>query len=100
MEACMTRQSFAFVGLLALGLTIASVGCDSRGSESGVSGKTATVEYRPVVTVGTDGKSSAIQKQRAGTLKKVSADWVVIDEQGTEIWVPRDMVLEIRMDKK
>jgi hypothetical protein len=25
---------------------------------------------------------------------------VVIDEQGTEIWVPRDMVLEIRMDKK
>jgi hypothetical protein len=100
MEALMNCRSLAFVTISTLALAAGSVGCDSRGSESGVSGKTATVEYRPAVSVGPDGKPSAVQKQRAGTLKKISADWVVIDEQGTEIWVPKDMVLEIRMDKK
>jgi hypothetical protein len=100
MDEHMTCRTLSAVVFVALGLAGASVGCDSRGSESGVSGRSATVEYRPAVSVGADGKPSAVQKQRAGTLKKISADWVVIDEQGTEIWVPKDMVLEIRMDKK
>jgi hypothetical protein len=81
--------------LFALPAAFAVVGCDSR-SESGPVGKTATVEYRPVAAAG----GTVIQKQRAGVLKKVTSDWVTIDEQGSEIWIPRDMVLEIRMDKK
>jgi hypothetical protein len=30
----------------------------------------------------------------------VTADYVALDEGGNEIWIPRDMVLEIRLEKK
>jgi hypothetical protein len=90
----MTTRSLIAL-LIAIPSAFSAVGCDSR-SESGPVGKTATVEYRPVAAAG----GTVIQKQRSGVLKKVTSDWVSIDEQGNEIWIPRDMVLEIRMDKK
>ncbi len=85
--------------------TAMAIGCDSGsssgggggGNESGMAGRKATVEYRPVSKGGTE----TIQKQRAGTLTKVSADWVAINDEADqiEVWVPRDMVLEIRLSK-
>lgn len=82
-----------------------TIGCDSRssggggngGNEGGMAGRKATVEYRPVSKGGTE----TIQKQRIGTLTKVSSDWVGINDEADkiEVWVPRDMVLEIRLNK-
>jgi len=72
------------------------VGCDSRGSESGVVGKTVAVELRPIMKSPTE----SVHKQRFGTILKLNADWVVIDENGTEIWIPRDAVLEVVIPKK
>lgn len=86
--------------ILAAATTMA-LGCDSGsssgGSEGGMAGRKATVEYRPVSKGGTE----TIQKQRAGTLTKVSAEWVAINDEADkiEVWVPRDMVLEIRLHK-
>jgi hypothetical protein len=57
--------------------------------------RNATVEYRPVLTAG----GNAVHKQRSGKLKRVTAEWVVIDEGGVEMWIPKDMVLEIRMNQ-
>ena len=85
--------------------TTLSLGCDSgggtantaAGAEAGLAGRKATVEYRPVST----GGAGAMQKQRAGTLIKVSAEWVAVNDEAEkiEVWVPRDMVLEIRLSK-
>lgn len=67
----------------------------NHGYDAGMIGKGVTVEYRPVVT-----QLGILQKQRSGLLKKISADWVVVEEGKAEIWVPRDMVLEIRLENK
>ena len=75
-------------------------GCDGGGGssdvESGVAGRNCTVELRPVMKSDTE----SVQKQRSGTLQKLTANWVCVNEGGNEIWIPRDMVLEIRMEKK
>ena len=92
----MTRRAAAFLILVPATLAL-SAGCDSGSAggteEAAVAGKTATVEYRPAIGTG----GVAVQKQRAGKLKKVTAAWVVIEENGLEVWIPKDMVLEIRM---
>ena len=90
--------------LAVLSLTF-SAGCDQgpTASNQGPTGspeeptaanRNATVEYRPVLTEG----GKAVHKQRSGKLKRVTAEWVVIDEGGVEMWIPKDMVLEIRMN--
>lgn len=61
-----------------------------------LSGRPGTVEYRPLPA----GNGQFIQKQRVGLIKKVTAEWVVLEENGAVVAVPRDMVLEIRLDKK
>jgi hypothetical protein len=61
-----------------------------------LAGRTATVEYRPVPSNG----GSFIAKQRAGVVRKVTAEWVVLEEAGALVAVPREMVLEMRFDKK
>lgn len=90
----MTRRAAASFMLPAAALI---AGCNTGGvdaaEEAAVAGKAATVEYRPAIGTG----GVAVQKQRAGKLKKVNAAWVVIDEGGLEVWIPKDMVLEIRM---
>lgn len=83
-----TARRLLPIAVLGLGL----VGCGRGTEESSAAGRNATVEYRPVVTAG-----GPMQKQRTGKLIKVTGDWVVIDEAGAEMWVPKDMVLEIRM---
>lgn len=76
--------------LCALGLA----GCSGGSAEeSSAAGKNATIEFRPVVVAG----GNTLQKQRTGKLVKVTGDWVVVNENGAEIWIPQDMVLEIRM---
>ncbi|QOV92177.1 hypothetical protein [Humisphaera borealis] len=87
----MTHYSIKVAALAAI-IVSAVAGCGGGSEESSAAGRKATVEYRPVTVAG-----GPLQKQRSGILKKVTGDWVVIDENGTEIWVPRDMVLEIRM---
>jgi hypothetical protein len=59
-------------------------------------GKTATVEYRPVPTEG----GRYLSKQRTGVVRKASADWLVLDDQGMTVAVPREMVLEVRIAKQ
>ncbi len=96
----MTRRALlsrlALSAFAGTSLTLAA-GCNQgpAGSpeEPTAANRNATVEYRPVLT----GGGTAIQKQRAGKLKKVNAAWVVIEEGGLEVWIPKDMVLEIRM---
>ena len=91
----MTRRAAASLILLPAVALLA--GCNTGGTgsaeETPVAGKTATVEYRPAIGTG----GVAVQKQRAGKLKRVNAAWVVIEEGGLEVWIPKDMVLEIRM---
>ena len=92
-----TRRAAAFLILVPAALAL-SAGCDNgsaggNAEEAGMGGRAATVEYRPAIGAG----GSAVQKQRAGKLKKVTAAWVVIEENGLEVWIPKDMVLEIRM---
>lgn len=89
--------------LLLLAAALSAIGCDTGqtapaapAGEPVAVGRTGTVEYRPALAAG----GTAITKQRVGVIRKLSADWVVVDEQGNEVWVPRDMVLEIRMDRK
>ena len=78
-------------------LLVAVTGCDTRGgTETGVVGRNCTVELRPIRTSETE----VLHKQRSGRLEKLTADWVVVNESGNEIWIPRDMVLELRMDAK
>ena len=77
-------------------------GCDTQagggggGAESGVAGRNCTVELRPLRV----NETEVLHKQRSGTLQKLTADWVMLHEGTNEIWIPRDMVLEIRMEKK
>ena len=89
-----TRFALPALALSALALP---AGCNQgpTGSpeEPTAANRSATVEYRPVLTSG----GAAIQKQRAGKLKRVTSEWVVIDEGGVEVWIPKDLVLEIRM---
>jgi hypothetical protein len=62
-----------------------------------LAGRSATVEYRPVAS----GLNQFIQKQRVGVIRKVTPEWVVLEETGGAlVAVPREMVLEIRFDKK
>ena len=90
--AGMTLQSTktAVLGAVVM-LTLA--GCGGGSEETSAAGRNATVEFRPVMLTG----GNAMQKQRSGKLVKVTGDWVIVNENGTEIWVPKDMVLEIRM---
>lgn len=88
------NRSVILSGLLAGAACLFGIGCESR-EESGVAGRNATVEERPYVNA-----NGTQQKQRSGTLKKVTTEWVVIQEGQDEIWVPRDMVLEIRLKAK
>ena len=74
-------------------------GCDGGGRsdvETSVAGRNCTVELRPVMKSDTE----SVQKQRSGTLQKLTANWVCVNEGGNEIWIPREMVLELRMEKK
>lgn len=92
-------------GMLAAAVVMASaalfaMGLDAKApAEAGAAlvGRKATVEYRPV----SKGPTETIQKQRIGTLTRVSADWVGINDENDqiEVWVPREMVLEIRLGK-
>jgi hypothetical protein len=81
---------------------VALSGCDTQvgggggGTESGVAGRNCTVELRPLRV----NETEVLHKQRSGTIQKLTADWVVLYENNNEIWIPRDMVLEIRMEKK
>ena len=93
--------ALAFAGLILALLTLP--GCDTQvsggggsGAEPGVVGRNCTVELRPMRVNETD----VLHKQRSGTLQKLTADWVMLHEGPNEIWIPRDMVLEIRMEKK
>lgn len=91
----MTAQCTARISLLA-GLILLGAGCNNpSGSteESSAAGRNATIEFRPVLT----GGDTAVHKQRSGRLIKVTSEWVVMEEGGAEIWVPKEMVLEIRM---
>ena len=80
---------------------LALAGCDAKGgggstTEAGVVGRNCTVELRPLRLSETE----VLHKQRSGILQKLNADWVVLNENTNEIWIPRDMVLEVRMEKK
>jgi hypothetical protein len=92
----MTATSTTRTCLLA-GLILSAVGCNSpaptAAEEPNTAGRQATVELRPVM----DSNSTSLHKQRSGRLIKVTNEWVVIDESGAEVWVPKEMVLEIRM---
>ena len=87
------------IAAVVLGL-LAAPGCDTQvgggGAESGVVGRNCTVELRPLRV----SDSEVLHKQRSGTLQKLTSDWVMLHEGTNEIWIPRDMVLEIRMEKK
>lgn len=89
--SAMTLPMLKTIAIGALAILVAGCG-GGAGEESSAAGKSATVELRPVNIA-----TGPMQKQRSGTLVKVTGDWVVINENGTEIWIPRDMVLEIRM---
>jgi hypothetical protein len=92
------------VALSSAGLVLALLalpGCDTQvsgggGGESGVVGRNCTVELRPVRI----NETEVLHKQRSGTLQKLTSDWVMLYENNNEIWIPRDMVLELRMEKK
>ncbi len=45
------------------------------------------------------GDSGSWQDALDGTLKKIDRDWVVIEDEYREAWVPRSMVLYIRFPK-
>ncbi|HEX8913848.1 MAG TPA: hypothetical protein VF796_15980 [Humisphaera sp.] len=89
----MTARTLARTTAVLAATTLAALagGCDRGSEQSALVGRNASVEYR------TTGEKA---RQRSGTLRKVTADYVVIDEQGNEIWIPRDVVLEIRLEKK
>ena len=59
-------------------------------------GKTATIEYRPVPTEG----GRYLSKQRIAVIRKMTPEWLVLDDQGMTVAVPREMVLEIRIAKQ
>lgn len=90
--------SIRFRSCLLPGLLLAALaGCNGpagSNEETSAAGRKATVELRPVLTSDT----SAIHKQRSGILVKLTSDWVVIKENETEIWIPRDIVLEVRIE--
>ena len=88
------KRSVILSGFLAGAAVMGGLGCESR-EESGAAGRNAAVEERPYVNA-----NGPQQRQHTGVIKKVTADWVVIDSGQDEVWVPRDMVLEIRMSKK
>jgi len=83
--------------LLAAAALLIGAGCNNPSSntneETSVVGRNATIEFKPVMT----GGDTSVHKQRSGRLVKVNSQWVVMDEGGAEIWVPKEMVLEIRM---
>jgi hypothetical protein len=84
------------LALLALPGCDTQVGGGGSGAESSVVGRNCTVELRPLRV----NETEVLHKQRSGTIQKLTADWVVLYENTNEIWIPRDMVLEIRMEKK
>jgi hypothetical protein len=92
--ACLAASVFALAGCNAE--VSSGDGGNTGGNEPGVAGRNCTIEYRPLMSSDT----VSVQKQRSGILQKVNANWVVLNEQNSEIWIPRDMVLEIRMEKK
>jgi hypothetical protein len=80
---------------------MALAGCDTKvggggAPDASVVGRNCTVELRPLRISETE----VLHKQRSGTLQKLTSDWVVLYENTNEIWIPRDMVLEVRMEKK
>ena len=91
---------------LLVALSFSGVGCDGRGSSGPQppTGSKVTVQFRRdyLGGGGSDGPASATlglikenQVALEGKLVRVTDEWVVIDSQGHEQWVPRAAVLYI-----
>ena len=90
-----------------VGALLASVllsGCDQQDAPTLQTGKPCTIQFRrdalgagaslPIspMTGGINGAYTSI----SGTLKRVTAEWVVIEQNGDEISVPKSVVLLIQ----
>ena len=91
-------------GALALLASATLPGCDRAETAGLTIGKPCTVQFRrdalgaaaanPIspLTNGINGADTSI----AGTLKRVTAEWIVIGQHGTiDVWIPRSAVLLI-----
>lgn len=92
----------------ALAATLFLTGCDkataTAGSPNPPLGKTCTIQFRrDALGAGASGPSSPMagningaQVAISGTLKSTSGEWVILDVNGRETWIPKAVILLIQ----
>jgi hypothetical protein len=98
----MKRHITTLVCLATVSITMLLTGCDSKPTPP--AGKSCTIQFRrdalgtassnpvPPMTDNMNGANTSI----SGTLKSTAGDWVVLDQGGREVWVPKTAVLLIK----
>ena len=93
--------------VVAFAATLLLTGCDSAttaGSPSPPVGKSCSIQFRrDALGAGASGPSSPMAGNIngadvaiSGTLKSTSGEWVVLDVNGRETWVPKAVILLIQ----
>jgi hypothetical protein len=93
----------SFILALALLVSVVFTGCGGPEAPALQTGKDCTVQFRrdalgaaannpvpPMVN-----RMNGAETCAMGTLKRASAEWVVIEKHGKEIWIPRSVILLI-----
>ena len=78
--------------------------CDRPDAPSLQSGKPCTIQFRrDALGAGASlpispmiGGINGAETSTAGTLKRATAEWVVIERSGDEIWIPKSVILLIQ----
>lgn len=93
----------SFILVLALFVSVVFTGCDRAEAPALETGKDCTVQFRrdalgaaanlPVspTTHSINGAETCVM----GTLKRATAEWVVLERNGKEIWIPKSVILLI-----
>lgn len=94
--------------LICLSLVILSLsGCDQDRPEQPPTGSRVTIQFRrdalgsahpnpvPPTTDSINGAAVSF----SGTLSKANRDWIVVSQDGKAHWIPRDVILLIRVNQ-
>ncbi len=93
----------SFILALALLGSVVFTGCGKQDVPALQVGKACTIQFRrdalgaashnpvPPTTNNMNGADTSID----GTLKRATAEWVVIDRKGRELWIPKSVILLI-----
>lgn len=93
----------SFIYALALFIPVVFTGCGGPEAPALQTGKACTVQFRrdalgaganlpvPPMTHSMNGADTSVE----GTLKRVTAEWLVIEKNGKEIWIPKGVILLI-----